>query len=307
MAGLPGGALPKGNASGEAGSSLPAGYFVAAAGFFLHFFVQLVLLLAFCVDKGCFTEGCQGPPPTVWNSAPQCLPPQSDTYIIYEPTIFQYSRRVVMLVVVFTRGFMDTWLGVTTHNLLLTTRQTQGCCLVFRVIRSLIFSAAILANSVLDILSVVFWNKGIWMGLHHVLSTWLIIEWVFLIGPPYNIALCGEGSRRTFTGSTIIWVVVVMCFALGFSLHYGYNTNSWVWYLGEWILISTQGIAITIAGVSLPLSYRIRRQRTCGLSSLCRPLEWQLPCGIEVFDDDRAQYAADSEEKQACLAEEAVE
>eukprot|EP00971_Amphidinium_carterae_P240957 4783741-Amphidinium_carterae.1 len=49
-------------------------------------------------SQGCFVEDCQGPPPTKWSPEPQCLPPQSDTYIIYEPTFAQYSRRIVMLV-----------------------------------------------------------------------------------------------------------------------------------------------------------------------------------------------------------------
>mmetsp|Transcript_48004 Transcript_48004/g.88364 ORF Transcript_48004/g.88364 Transcript_48004/m.88364 type:complete len:287 (+) Transcript_48004:114-974(+) len=263
-------------------TSYPAGYVIAASGFFLHFLAQLVLLCGYCFEKGCFVEGCQGPPPTRWSPEPQCLPPQSDTYIIYEPTFAQHSRRIVMLVIVCMRSILEPWLGSTTHNLLLSARHKDSCC---SVLRSLFFVVAAILNSVLDLLSVIFWNQGRWMGIHKVLSTWLMLEWVFLIGPPYNIALCGEGSRRSCLGASIIWLVVVLCFALGCGLHFGYNTTSWLWYLGEWILISTQGIAISIAGVALPRSYRIKRQWTLTKGDVCRPLQWQVPCGLEVVDD----------------------
>eukprot|EP00971_Amphidinium_carterae_P256821 5099039-Amphidinium_carterae.1 len=133
--------------------SASLGWIMAVCGLLFQVGAHGLLLASYCSDYGCFRPGCDGPPPN------QCLPPLSDTYIVYEGPYYwatpaAHWRRIIYLFVCAFRNVVEPFCAIQAFQLMVTAEEPNGC------LRIWLFRFFFSLQAFCDFAAVWFWNYG---------------------------------------------------------------------------------------------------------------------------------------------------
>eukprot|EP00411_Alexandrium_monilatum_P055655 CAMPEP_0175440736 /NCGR_PEP_ID=MMETSP0095-20121207/57226_1 /TAXON_ID=311494 /ORGANISM="Alexandrium monilatum, Strain CCMP3105" /LENGTH=262 /DNA_ID=CAMNT_0016740623 /DNA_START=8 /DNA_END=793 /DNA_ORIENTATION=- len=234
--------------------SYPVNLVLPAAAILLYPVPHAVLLASYCGEVGCFMPGCTDVEPH------QCLPPMSDTYIVWEETPTMYARWTFMLIVCGVRTIIVPFLESQTYQRMAedSGRAYAKCC-------STACRVTVIVQAVLDVLSVLFWNKAPFKTAHQTLSQLLISTWI-IYGPLWVWALWGEKQEplRSKSGALFIVGCAVIGFLVSAKLALDFQSADWHWYAWEWLDIETMSAGQIVGTICLPSTIRLVRSTAPG-------------------------------------------
>jgi len=230
---------------------------IAMCGLLFHFGAHTLLLASYCSDYGCFRPGCAGPPPN------QCLPPLSDTYIVYAGPYYwatpaAHWRRIIFLFVCAFRNIVEPFFAIQAFQLMVTEDAPNSC------IRIWLFRFFMVLQGICDFAAVWFWNYGAPLTklLHKAFTIGVIAIWVLVLGPLYIPALKRDPDSPKW-GPPVLLVLALMGFVASTIWKSIYDSPSWYVYFWEWMDINIQAACVVVGGFATPTSLRIQWRRGC--------------------------------------------